>query len=151
VRRALFFRTEHVPFRIEPDAGQVPEHVGQSVGDVASDILEKSEPGPRLTEHPEHIRPKVPLVLCPELVPCDAERLARLRVARRDEINDPTPRATVESSQVRVDRSSLKHPVLHSRSQIRRDIGFPFHVTDRSSPAGGRESEPELDPSKPGT
>ena len=147
MRRSLLFRAEHVPFRIEPCAGQVFEHFAQTGRDVPSDVLKESKRGLALHEHAQKLRPKVPGVLRTLAPASDGERLTR--VASNDAIHDSSPRATIEDSQVGVDRSAIKQPFFHSRTQTRRDIGPPLHVSDDSSPTG--QSESELDPSNPGT
>ena len=149
MRRSLFFRAEHVPFRIEPDAGQVFKHFAQTFRDMPSDVLEESKRGLALHEHAQNVRPKVARVVGARSLPGDAEGLTR--VAASDAIHDATPRATVEGSQAGVDRSEVKQPVFHSRSQTRRDIGLPLHVSDCSSPSGGCEPEAEFNAGNPGT
>tara|TARA_Y100000593_G_scaffold59081_1_gene109545 strand:- start:193 stop:765 length:573 start_codon:yes stop_codon:yes gene_type:complete len=148
VRRADFGSRKHAPLRSVPCRGQVSENVPESHGKVPWDVFQEDEARSSLTNDPVDLGPEVPRVVGSSSRPCDAERLAR--VARRYKIHDSTPRATVEGSQVRVDRSGWKVPRFHSRRQQRGDIGSPLHVTDGAVVGhGGRDSE--LEPPNPGT
>jgi len=131
VRRALLFRAEHVPFRIEPCAGQVFEYFAQSAGHVPSDVLEKSESCSASLEHSQHVRPKVARVVGSCAFTCHREGLAGISAS--DEIHCSTPCCSVEGFKVRPDRRWIQLLVFHARDQDRCRIGFPLHVTDGSS------------------
>lgn len=149
VRRALLRRAEHVPLRIEPDAGQVFEHLSQTARNMPADVLAEEKRGLALEEHAQNFRPKVPGVFGSEPEAGRRERLTR--VARRDEIHDSSPRATVEGAEVRVDWSGRNVPFRHSLSQSSGCIGVPLHETDGTGGSSGAQPQPEVEPSNPGT
>jgi hypothetical protein len=62
--------------------------------------------------------------------PLAGDAVALARVARSDEINDATPRSSVEGSCIRPDRSRMQPPRLHARDQACGGCGFPLHVHD---------------------
>jgi len=79
-----------------------------------------------------------------------SERDRLTRRASSDEIHAAAPRAAVEGSQVRPDRSRLQTAVLHARDQDCGCVSFPLNVTDGSQRGDG-ESDTELETSNPGT
>jgi hypothetical protein len=113
------------------------------------DVLDEEDRGAALSEHAQNVRPKVPGVFGSEALPGAGEGLTGVTCS--DEIHDSTPRATVEGSEVRVDRSGSKVPFLHSLRQTRGVKGFPLHVADGVGDVAGCEPEAEFEASSPGT
>ena len=112
------------------------------------DIFEKDPSGLYAANDSLDIGPEPPLVLEPELLPGDGERLAR--EARRDEIHDPTPWSAVEGGKVVPDRSLIQRRVRHPLHEDGRSVGFPLDVAHSSISRDG-EAEPKLKPPNPGT
>lgn len=54
-------------------------------------------------------------------------------VARSEDMNESTPRASVEGEKVRPDRRWMKPPAFHRRNQACGGCGFPLHVADAAS------------------
>jgi len=54
-------------------------------------------------------------------------------VSRSEDMNEATPRSTVEGSHVRPDRRRMKPPCVHRRDQACGSCGFPLHVADASA------------------
>jgi hypothetical protein len=54
-------------------------------------------------------------------------------VARSEDMNEATPRSSVEGEHVRPDRSRMKPPCFHRRDQARGGCGFPLHEAYRAS------------------
>jgi hypothetical protein len=145
VRRALLLRTEHVPFRIEPEAGNLPENFPQTFGDVATHVLDEEKRGPALTQHTQDVGPEVAGVVGSFAFSGQTEGLAQSRVARSDEIHDPAPRATTELLKVAMDRSRIQEPLLHSLDQDRGGIGFPLHPSDGAVGGAEGQAKSEID------
>jgi len=148
MRGANIGRSEHTPLRIEPEVGQVPEYCVEPEPNMPMDILQEDEARSRIANDSGDVRPEVPLVIRSPSLPCDAERLAR--VARRDEIHDSTPRATVEGGEVTVDRSGLELMIFHAPGEYGGGKRFPLHMTD--GPVSGHDSlEGEVEAGNSGT
>jgi hypothetical protein len=74
-------------------------------------------------------------------------------IARSEDMNEATPRSSVEGEQVGPDRSRTKPPRIHRRDQACGGCGFPLHVTDAAaslSPGVEGEQDSELEPSGAG-
>jgi hypothetical protein len=105
VRRPEFLRGEGARLYSKAEGSEVGDDLGESVADVARDVLAEDEGGLALGDDAGDVRPEMALVIDAALVSGDGERLAW--VARSDEIHDSTPRASVEGSQVRPDRGRM--------------------------------------------
>jgi hypothetical protein len=116
---------------------------------VSGHVLHEHKYGLHLRDDPGDVRPEVARIGGAELLPGDAERLAR--VSRRDEIHDSTPASTVEGGKVRPDRRLIQNAVLHSRDQERGCGSFPLHVAHGSVVGSEGQGEPELEAADPGT
>lgn len=120
---------EQIPFRIEPELGQVPENNGQSAsGNKGRHILQEHEVWFHFAKDADDIRPDPPLVF-------DALAGARRRPrltgeTGRDEIHLATPCMAIEGEQVVPDRRLSQDAFFHTRDQCAGAIGFDLHVTD---------------------
>ena len=112
------------------------------------DILKKDPSGLNVAKDSLDIGPEPPLVLGPELLPGDTERLAR--EPSSEDIHDSTPRAAVEGGKVVPDRSFAQGRVRHPRHEHSRSVGFPLDVAHSAVSRDG-EAEPKLEPPNPGT
>jgi hypothetical protein len=143
-------RGEQVPFRIEPEVGQVPENRSQSGNSEPWDVLQQDEVWSHLTQNPGDVGPDPPLVLDAASNAGLRERLTR--ETGRDEIHSAAPRSAVEGRDVVPDRSRIQGLVRHPRHEDGRRMGVPLDVTHSPVPAGPEdELEAELNPSGPGT
>jgi hypothetical protein len=144
-----------------PQLGQVGEDLSEHFAlgsgvsgnklscEQAADVFEEHERGFHLADNPGDVVPEIPGVLCGSSASGEGERLAR--ESGRDDIHSATPRATVERSHVIPDRSRGQAAVEHACRQDPRDIGFPLDVTNTSVGISEGKSEPEFEPSSPGT
>jgi hypothetical protein len=124
---------------------KVAQHFAQALAGVAGDVLAEEKRGPALLQDTGDVWPEVPRVVASSTLAGAGEWLAR--VARSDEIHDSTPRATVEGSEIRPDRSR-SHQFrfrFHARSQDRCRIGFPFHVANGTCATAGSEVDAEFE------
>lgn len=110
------------------------------------DVFDEHEGRPALSDDPRDVRKEVDGDL--STPGGSAEWLAW--GPSSDCIHDLTPRSRLEGDKVRVYRSGVKQPFLHSLRQTRGEIGVPFHVADG---AGTRDSESdsEVETPNPGT
>ena len=137
VRRSDIGRSEHTPFRIEPERGKVGKNVGEPKRNVPCDVLEESQAGSRLGEDASDLGPQMSLVGISESFACLAERLAG--VSACDEIHASTPRTSVEGSEVRPDRSAIQGLVFHPGHEDGRGEGVPLDVANASRILGQAE------------
>jgi hypothetical protein len=150
VRRTDVGRSEHVPLRIVPAYGQGPENLSEPpTSHETWDVLQQDERGLHLANHPLDVVPDPPLVIGASSLASAAPRLAR--ESSSDEIHASTPRSTIEGGHVRPDRRWIQVARFHLSDQDRACESFPLHVTDSASRPVGGDSEPEFEPSIPGT
>ena len=116
---------------------------------MPGDVLKKNESWLALSDDPSDVRPEVALISMSAPLACEAERLAG--VARRDEMNDSTPRAAVEGSKVVPDRSRSQDAFFHARNQARGCMSFPLHETDGAIGVSKSEADSKLQPADSGT
>jgi hypothetical protein len=109
---------------------------------VVCDIFEEHEGRLGFSDDAGDRRPKVARVFSAELLPGDAERLAR--VSGNDAMNSAAPRQAVEGSHVRPKRGVVHEALFDTRRQLRAEIDFPLHVADRSS-ASNSQTEAEVE------
>jgi hypothetical protein len=98
---------------------------------VSFDVLEEDGRRFALFNDSRDVREEMPRIFRPFSLPCAAERLTG--IPRSDEIHRATPRAAVEGSKIRPDRSLIEGSVRKTRSQDRRGSCFDFHITDGSN------------------
>jgi hypothetical protein len=139
---------EHAPLRIEPEVGQSPENLGQTVSNKPWDVLQEDESWLHVANDVFNEGPEPPLVFDPELVAGNGEGLTR--DARRNDIHDTTPYPAAERSKVAPDRSRIHPPFRHARSQYCGRISLPLDVTDRAKARDG-SLESEGDAANAGT
>lgn len=135
---------EEVVLDSEAVALKVGPNLVEAELEVASDVLEEANPRVTIEEHPQDVRPQVARI-------SGAEALAGLReglagVARNDAIHDSTPRASVEGSDVRPDRSPIQGRLFHPAHEDGRGEGFPLNVANALQPP----TEPEVEPADSG-
>lgn len=155
VRGTDVARTEHEPFRIEPEAGQRFENVAESCAAIdaeqPSDVFEEEPLGPALGEDALDVRPQPPLIISTEALAGDAVALAGY--ASGDEIHRAAQEASVEGCQVAPNRCWSQGALFHASRQDRAGVCFPLHVSDgamRSSQSGESAGDAEVEPSPAG-
>lgn len=112
---------------------KVAGNLAEAVRQMSADVLEDGEGGLALGEDAGDVGPEVSRIVGAQLGAGHAERLAR--IPSSDEIHDATPRASVEGSDVRPDRSVIHGTLRHSCDQVRAGVCFPLHMShDTSSP-----------------
>ena len=94
----------------------------------AWDVLQERESWSHLTDDADCLGPHIPVVVNPESLPGDGERLAR--EAASDDIHEATPRSSVEGSDVIPDREHGKHAVPLTPQQDFSAVRLDFHGTD---------------------
>lgn len=132
------------PHGAEAGSGEVCEHGGEPVLDVADDVLEEPDASAGVDENAQDVGPEVARVGGSEPLAGLAEGLAG--VARNDAIHDSTPSASVEGCEVRPDRRAIQGRFFHPRHEDGRSEGFPLDVANALQPV----SEPEVEPTDPG-
>lgn len=144
MRRPNVGRSEHRPDRIANALGQVPENSPDSSGEETRGVLHERDDGSQIANDS--------VVLAPEsgLRAVDALTLPRGRdvgagESANDEIHRSTPRASVEGSHVRPDRSVVQGPVANARDQARGGCDFVLHVADRASSTAQRGADAEVE------
>lgn len=114
---------------------------------IPRDVLAEDKIRPALAGDPDDLGSKEPLSVRSGTLSGDAVVLAW--VARSEDMNEATPRSSVEGEQVRPDRSRMKPPCFHRRHQRRGGSGFPLHVADRASRRHS-QTDAEFEPSGSG-
>ena len=111
---------------------------------MSADVFEDAEGGLALVHDPSDLGPQVPVVGSAHLGAGHAEGLTG--VSAHDEIHAATPRSSVESDDVRPDRSFIQGTRRHSRDQIRGSVAFPLHHGDRTGCRGSKPSKGVVEP-----
>ena len=141
-------RTEHVPFRIEPERGQVSENVSESGRKEPWDVLQEHAAGPHVANGAGHVRPEPSDIILGESLAGDADGLTR--ESRNDAIHDATPRAAVEGCEIVPDRRAIHGLVFHPRHENGRGESVPLNET-HGSVIGHGEADSKLKSANPGT
>lgn len=103
VRRPHIERSEAVPFRIEPEIGQVSENNVESSGNKGANVLHEDEARTHLGNDASHLAPEAgALAHDSDSLPCIADVLAR--EAARDDIHEAAPGFAVEGANIVPDR-----------------------------------------------
>ena len=110
---------------------------------MTGDVLEEAPGGLALSNNASDIWPEVAFVVFAAAMAGETERLTG--VAASDEIHDPTPRASVEGSQVTPDRCRSQATLLHLRRQSGDGERFPLHHADRASASEPRSSSSSVE------
>lgn len=124
-----FRNSEAEIFKGGADDVEVPK------ADVSTDVFKEAPVRFCLSNDPLDMRPEMPWVVRSKASACAAERLTR--ISSNDASHFSAPRAAVEGSNVRPDRSLVQIPFAHSRRKDERCRDLPLHVTDCSSPGEG--------------
>lgn len=93
-----------------------------------------------------------PVVVLAE--PLSGNAVGLTGIARSEDMNEATPRSSVEGGEVGPDRSRMKPPRFHRRDQRSGGSGFPLHCTDEAaslSPIAESEVDSELESADAGT
>jgi len=122
------------------DGGKLP------IG-VPRHVLAEDKMRPALCGDPNDFGSEEPLSACSGALPGNAVVLAG--VSRSEDMNDATPRSSVEGEHVTPDRSRMKPPCFHRRDQARGGCGFPLHEADLAS-ARNRQTDTKVEPSDAG-
>ena len=123
--------SQHCPVRIEPRCGQITEDSPEIlVPKKARDVFQECETGSYFANDPDGVGPHVAGVVGAALLSGDAEGLAR--EARRDDIHDSTPGASVEIPHVRPDRERIEQAVRLAREEYRLPVGIVLDGADCS-------------------
>lgn len=140
-------RRKAVPFRIEPECGQVAEDTGKCCPNKSGTVFHEDEAGSNLANDTGNVRPEPPIVFHTKPLAGGAERLAG--ESRSDAIHCATPWAAVEGGKVVPDRSVLQGRVRHPRHEDGRGVAVPFDCTHKSG-AGHGELDAEFQASNAG-
>jgi hypothetical protein len=148
VGSACLERSEHTPLRIEPEVGQGSENGAEApVRSEAWDLLQEDDSRSHHANEVEEVVAQPSLVAASFALSGEAVGLAG--ESRSDDVHASTPRASVEGSQVRPDRSRSHGVRFHRCDQVRCGEGFPLHVQDWLNLEAG-ESQSEFEPSVAG-
>lgn len=144
---------ETIPFRREPDRGQVFHNLleGGSAVDAeeSGDVLDEEKSRPNCADNSDDFWPEPPLVIGAAAPAGGAGRLAG--EAGRDEIHSAAPRSAVEGREIVPDRSPIQGLVFHPRHESGRCVGVPLAVTHGAVGVSEGEVESELQSSRSGT
>jgi hypothetical protein len=99
VRRSNVGRSKTIPFRIEPEIGQVAENSVEPSGNKGADVLHEDETRLHLGDDAGHFAPE-PGLLSVDACPLSGQADIGAGKAARDEIHSSTPRVSVEGSDV---------------------------------------------------
>jgi hypothetical protein len=119
---------------------------------VPRDVLADDKIRPALLGDPDDLGGEESLSGGAEALSGDAVVLAG--VSRSEDMNEATPRSSVEGSHVGPDRSWMKPPRFHARDQACGCRGFPLHVADAAASLSEMvesKQDSELEPSDAGT
>jgi hypothetical protein len=148
VTGAHVVRSEHVPFRIEAERGQLADHAPESGSKETWDVLQKHAAGSHLANHARDVGPQPTRVIGAALLAGETDRLAR--ESRSDQIHDSTPRRAVEGREIVPDRRAIQGRRFHPRHECGRGESVQFNETHGSIGGSDRESAAELEASNPG-
>jgi len=145
---ADFRRRAYLSVNRETKIPKLSPDLLESGFDVTADVLEEAQGGLDFFDNSPDVWPQVAGVFVAEMIPADAEWLAR--ISRSDEIHHATPRAAVEGGHVVPDRRRTNPPALHLRDQTRGGIGSVLHVTHGAG-GGGLKLNPQFEAANSGT
>ncbi len=148
VGRADFRRREEACRKAVAHADQFAGDFGEAEAEMMGDILEEDEGRLDLADDAGDMGPEMAWILAAEPSACHRERLAR--IARSDDVHRAAPRTAVEGSNVVPDNSLIQGRVFHPRHESGCGEGFPFDMA-HSTISGNGDSEPEIEPTGPGT
>lgn len=131
MRGADVGRAQHLPFRIEPESGQVAEDGREPARrDEAAHVLEIDQVDAARLDRVGDRRPQPARVARAEPLARRAPGLARK--ARSEAMCAAAPRSSVERGDVRPHRRLIDESRFHKAGKLAARSGFPLHVTDRS-------------------
>lgn len=104
--------------------------------DVPDDVLAEDKIRPALAGDADNLGGKEACAIGSGALSGDAVFLAG--IARSEDMNEVTPRSSVEGEQVAPDRSRMKPPRFHRRDQACGGCGFPLHVTYAATRCAGQ-------------
>jgi hypothetical protein len=103
------------------------EDSGKSCSHNAWHVFQEHETGSYLTDDPGDSGPEPSVIIKTSTLPRRGEGLAGY--SGSDEIHASTPRATVESGEVRPDRSLIQPLFFHPCHESGRCVGVPLNVS----------------------
>ena len=130
VRRSHVCRSQHSPFRIVPQRGQVSEYPSESPRSEHWRIFHEAEARSNFTDDSGHLHPEArPFTVKPCACPGCADVLAG--EAARNHVNNSPPRSAVKGSHVIPDRERRQKAVILSLAEYSSGIAVVFDSTDR--------------------
>jgi hypothetical protein len=149
MRRTDFSGSEQIPFRIEPEVGQVAEYGGQSAsGNKGRHVFQPDESRVHFANAVAEVGPDPAVVLESASAARRTEGLTRK--SSRDKIHASTPASAVKGGHVVPDRRRRYEPLAHARDHARGGKRFPLDVTD-GAVIGEHEPEAEFQSGSAGT
>jgi len=134
VRGTNILSRQHRPFAQIPVFGKLSEYSWQSPNKDAWDVFNECEAGSHLAKHSPEGGPKITLVGLASSLSGHAPGLAG--DAAKHEVNETSPRASIEIKQVRPEGSIINEPVSHSDLQQPLAVSILLHIADSSSAEG---------------
>jgi hypothetical protein len=143
VRRSDSGRGKAIPFRIEPEFGQVREHSVKPSRSESCDVLHDDVSRSHLANDSSILGPEArPSAVEPFAL--SGERHVLTRKSASDAIHDSTPRLAVECGNIVPDRSRFQGLVFHPGHEDGRSEGVPLDITDSSGSSHG-ETDSKLE------
>jgi len=118
---------------------EILEDFPEPLPHMPPDVLKDNEAGVNFSNDSPNLRPQVPGVLSPLLLPCLTERLAR--VSGSDEIHLSTPLSASEGLEIVPDRSLIQPLLFHPCHEDGRRKGFPLDVANGPGSKGSMDAE----------
>jgi hypothetical protein len=147
VGRTDFESAEQIPFRIEPEVGQISEDEVDTSSHKAPNVLQEHEIWSHRANDLGDVGPKPSLVVGSLFDASGAPRLAR--ESRSDEIHESSKLLAWEGCEIVPDRSLIQGLFFHARHEYGRGVGVPLTSGHKTGSDAG-ESQSELDSGNPG-
>jgi hypothetical protein len=133
VVRANVGRTEHSPFRIEPEFGQVPENSSKSPSSEHWRVLHVDALRSNLANDPGHLKPE-PASRTIQAVSAAGDTDVLAGKAARYHVNNSSPRGSVKGADVRPNREKREASIGLSLRQNGCAVGITFNCAHGSPP-----------------
>jgi hypothetical protein len=128
---AAVVRSQHAPFRIEPERGQVSEYTSKPARSEHWAVFHEDESGSNVTNDPLHVEPEpAPLAVDPGALASGADVLAR--ETSRHHVSTASPWSAVKGTDVIPDRERRQGAIVLARNEYVAGVGLSFDGADRA-------------------
>jgi hypothetical protein len=131
VRRSNVGSSQHCPFAVIPERGQITEDDSESSSNECLTVFHEDVSGSNLANDPRHVSPHSAALSGDACAfPSNADVLAR-KTARYN-VNNSAPRSAVKALNVIPNRERREKAVILSGGKYASCVGFPFDGTNCS-------------------